>query len=63
MCLRETPLAEYITELEAMKRILGFVSLNFYYDFHFKTLSFCPNCAKKPITVEQLKHIDIRGWY
>jgi hypothetical protein len=48
MCLRETPSTESLIELIQLKRLLGFVELNF-------GLSFCSSCADKPITVNQIK--------
>ncbi len=58
ICGRETPIAENICELGWIKEKLGFVSVQVTFAFNrIRTLNFCPSCAKKSYTIEELATI------
>lgn len=59
MCGHETPICQDLYDNDEMKRKLGFITLTLHYDHYKKTrvMNFCPSCAKKSYTIEELKTI------
>lgn len=65
MCGQQTPPCETIVEHGYMKSKMCFTEiilrygdyLNFGYYHKIRSLNFCPSCAKKSYTIEELKTI------
>lgn len=57
VCLREIE-ADDVFELMRKKNESGFVEVKVHFGFSYLRHNFCPACAKKPISVDQLKHMD-----
>jgi hypothetical protein len=57
MCGRETPKKDHICDHAYTKAEAGFVEVLIKFDLKLRTLMFCPSCAKKSYTIEELKTI------
>lgn len=60
MCCRETPTKDNIVDHSHVKAQLQYIEVMVKYGVEFgksRTLNFCPSCAKKSYTIEDLKTV------
>jgi hypothetical protein len=68
ICGRRTPPCDNLIEHQAKKRDLGFLKVELTdltetLCYNIRTLNFCPSCAKKSYTIEELRTIgNYKGW-
>jgi hypothetical protein len=55
VCGRETPKCDSIVKHSYLKDKLGFIEVSILYGGGLRSMNFCPLCAKKSYSIEELK--------
>lgn len=62
VCGRQTPISDGIVEHSYMKAECGFISVDLVWSTRWggrSSLNFCPSCAKKSYTIEELVNLRV----